>query len=93
MLLVLLALVVPIAYASPYTSGVGRLNDGGSQLASFSLESYEDAVENIFASLTAGPNRTLSDSVPVDKVYGVNVSRRSGTEEEKNDDMHRSATG
>jgi hypothetical protein len=67
-------LLVPLARAANSVAGVGQLNSGGVQTSSFSMGSYEDTVQSIFASLTQGPNRTLAASVPVKKVYGVNVS-------------------
>lgn len=72
-----LALLAALVAAASYTSGVGRLNSGGPQHVSFNLDSYQDAIDTIFESLAEGPNRTLSASVPVDKVYGVNVRHGS----------------
>lgn len=40
----------------------------------FDLDVYSSTLSNIVASVNEGPNRTSEDVVPVNKIYGVNVS-------------------
>lgn len=73
-LLTLLLLALPVVYAQNWVSGTGRLNSGSDQAVSFSSEAYSSTVKSIVSSIEQGPNRTTSTSLPVDKIYGVNVS-------------------
>ena len=65
---------MPIVYAGESVSGTGRLDSGSTQTVPFSLEAYSSTVNSIVSSVKKGPNQTNSASLPVDKIYGVNVS-------------------
>ena len=60
-------------------SGIGRLSSDSRDDAQFSLGVFESAVRGIVLSMNNGPNRTVPQSLPVEKIYGVNVGvRRTG---------------
>lgn len=40
----------------------------------FELDVYKSTITDIVSSINEGPNRTCSDTIPVKKIYGVNVS-------------------
>jgi hypothetical protein len=73
MLILGLFLAVSTVFAQEQVSGIGRLNAGFTEDVQFNLGVYESAVNGIVSSVHNGPNRTVSHSVPVDKIYGVNV--------------------
>lgn len=72
MLTLLVLGALPLVYAKGFVSGVGRANSGSVQ---FSLDIYSSAVNSIVTSVHNGPNRTVSNALPVPKLYGVNVSK------------------
>ncbi|KAF7975255.1 hypothetical protein HWV62_10124 [Athelia sp. TMB] len=39
----------------------------------FDINVYESTINNIAASVNGGPNRTVQDAIPVQKIYGVNA--------------------
>lgn len=71
--LLLLGMALPFIRAQQLVSGISRvrLNNPSVQ---FSLDAYSETVVSIDASVKSGPNRTASNSLPVPKLYGVNVS-------------------
>lgn len=61
-----------LSRAQQPVSGVSRVNLNGAEVQ-FSLDVYESAVTSIVKSIDQGPNRTLSNSIPVPKLRGVNI--------------------
>jgi hypothetical protein len=76
---VVLLVAIPVIRALDLVSGVGRLNSGATQIVQFSLDTYSSTITSIVSSVSQGPNRTSLDSLPVNKIYGVNVSTRLTT--------------
>lgn len=73
MLALTLLFVAPLVSAKNYVSGTGRLNSGSEQEVQFSWSVYASSIQSISSSVNNGPNRTVSSSLPVKKLYGVNV--------------------
>src|SRR5882762_9051186 len=61
-----------LSRAQEPVSGVSRMNLNGVEVQ-FSLETYQSTVTSIVKSLDQGPNRTLSNSIPIPKLRGVNI--------------------
>lgn len=61
-----------LSRAQEPVSGVSRTNLNGVEVQ-FSLDVFDTTVTSIVNSLDQGPNRTLSDSLPVPKLRGVNI--------------------
>jgi hypothetical protein len=73
MLPLLLFAAPAIVCAMELVSGVGRLSPGSEQTVQFNLDTYSSAITSIVSSVNQGPNRTNAASLPVDKMYGVNI--------------------
>ena len=77
--LIYLLMLVPLLLVAAATSvraqvaGISASSEGLN--INFDINVYESTLNNIAASVNAGPNRTVQDSIPVQKIYGVNVSR------------------
>ena len=66
-------LMLSAVSAQEQVSGVGRLSFGSTEDVQFNLGVYASAVDQIVSSVSNGPNRTTLQSLPVKKLYGVNV--------------------
>lgn len=61
-----------LSRAQAPVSGVSRLSLNGAEVK-FSLDAYQSTITSIVSSVKQGPNRTVSESLPVPKLYGVNI--------------------
>lgn len=74
---------VSATFAANLASGLGRLSPGELQLdIEFSAGLFSNTINEIAFSLTQGPNRTEKTGIPVERIYGVNVSTTSNPPEE-----------
>ncbi|KAF7975271.1 hypothetical protein HWV62_10156 [Athelia sp. TMB] len=69
-MLVPLILVAAAASVRAQVAGISASSEGLN--INFDINVYESTLNNIAASVNAGPNRTVQDSIPVQKIYGVN---------------------
>jgi hypothetical protein len=71
----ILLLALPAVFAKrDLVSGIGKMSVDTDNIAQFNLGVYASTVADIKSSVNDGPNRTTSLSLPVQKLYGVNVS-------------------
>lgn len=73
--LYLLSLNICVSAQNNAAAGVGKyIQSSATRQSIFSLAKVQSTVDAITSTFGNGPNRTFSHAVPVDKLYGVNVS-------------------